>query len=112
MNKTSVIVSLIYAVLLFVGGIIGFLKAGSPMSLIAGISSCILILAFLFVGKTKTELGYILISSISFILLIFFVFRFFKTHSFMPSGLMSILSLVNLGVVSMNLFNKTKKINA
>jgi uncharacterized membrane protein (UPF0136 family) len=90
----------IYAVLLAVGGVIGYLKAGSRSSLIAGSISALA--AALALGLSirshpwGTPLGLIL--SIS--LFVLFGYRYaVKTRKFMPSGLLAIASLVVLAVM-------------
>jgi uncharacterized membrane protein (UPF0136 family) len=79
----------IYIVLLFVGGLIGFLKAGSKISLIT--SACFAAVLIL------CQLGWVFQPSMAdivlVILLVVFSFRLAKTKKFMPSGLMAVLSL-------------------
>ena len=92
MDKLSSFLCNIYALALFAGGIIGFIKAHSKYSLIMGIASSILIFLALKVGSNNYKAGYLFASSISLILATFFSVRFAATHSFMPAGLMLILS--------------------
>jgi uncharacterized membrane protein (UPF0136 family) len=90
----------IYAVLLAVGGVIGYVKAGSRPSLIAGSISAIA--AALALGlsirsnRWGVPLGLILASS----LFVLFGYRYaVKTRKFMPSGLLAVASLVVLAVM-------------
>jgi uncharacterized membrane protein (UPF0136 family) len=90
----------IYAVLLAVGGVIGYVKAGSRSSLIAGSISAVA--AALALGLSirsypwGTPLGLVL--SIS--LFVLFGYRYAaKTRKFMPSGLLAVASLVVLAVM-------------
>jgi uncharacterized membrane protein (UPF0136 family) len=90
----------IYAVLLGVGGLMGYLKAGSRASLIAGsISSVAAFTALgLSIGNSRwgTPLGLIL----SIVLFLLFGYRYaIKTRKFMPSGLLAVVSLVVLAVM-------------
>src|SRR5437764_11109973 len=90
----------IYAVLLAVGGLIGYVKAGSRPSLIAGLLSSVVAFTALglWIGNSRwgVPLGLLLAS----ILLVLFGYRYaVKTGKFMPSGLLAVLSLVVLAVM-------------
>jgi uncharacterized membrane protein (UPF0136 family) len=90
----------IYGVLLAVGGLIGYLKAGSRASLIAGTISALAAFTALGLslgnGRWGTPLGMIL----SIVLFILFGYRYAnKTRKFMPSGLLAVVSLVVLAVM-------------
>ncbi len=96
MQTNATLILWIYIVLLFVGGLIGFLKAGSKISLIT--SACfagILILCnvdLIF----KRDVADMLSTGVLVFLLVFFAFRLTKTKKFMPSGLMAVLTLATL----------------
>jgi uncharacterized membrane protein (UPF0136 family) len=82
----------IYIVLLFVGGLIGFFKARSKVSLIMSASfAAILILCQLGIIFQRNVADYVLV-----FLLIFFAVRLSKTKKFMPMGLMLIFTFVAL----------------
>ena len=83
----------IYTVLLFVGGIIGFKKAGSKASLISGLLSGIVIAGGLLLTCSQPRIGFSIIAIASFALIGAFVMRFKKTQKFMPSGMLLILSI-------------------
>jgi len=100
------IVLAVYGVLMLGGGFMGYAKAGSKMSLIMGIVSSIVIFAGLYLSKSKTRLGYGLITSMSFLLVITFLMRFVETGSFMPSGMLIILSIIAAIVSSKQLLGK------
>lgn len=88
--------ALIYGILTIVGGIIGYLKAGSSASLIAGaLSGVLIILSAVALLKGK-PFGYYGLVSLSGILLVFFGIRFLKAFVFMPAGLMLVLSAIVL----------------
>ena len=87
----------IYAVLLAVGGIIGFTKAGSKPSLIAGLASAVGALLALVLSRQSPSLGMGLASLLAILLFVFFGYRYAaKTRKFMPAGLLSVVSLVVL----------------
>jgi uncharacterized membrane protein (UPF0136 family) len=81
-----------YAVLLVVGGLMGFLKAGSKISLIMSLAFATPI-ALDAAGKIHVaNLSNILIG----VLLVFFGMKFVKGKKFMPAGLMVIASAAAL----------------
>jgi uncharacterized membrane protein (UPF0136 family) len=88
----------IYIVLLLVGGMIGFLKAGSKVSLItSSIAAALLVLTAMrgvFAENFRSNLA----DGIMAALLIVFAIRLTKTKKFMPSGLMLILTLTALAL--------------
>ncbi len=88
----------IYALLLAVGGYVGYAKAGSKPSLIAGLGSAAvagLALALTFAG----HYGYVVGMVLAIALLAMFGVRFRKTGKFMPSGMLLGLSVVVIGLM-------------
>jgi len=82
----------IYIALLIVGGLMGYLKAGSKVSLITSVLFAIILA--LFAGRVLTwPYGP---EAILVLLLVVFVMRYAKTKKFMPAGLMIVLSAVTL----------------
>ena len=95
MHTASTIVY-IYAALVMLGGIFGFLKAKSLPSLIMGeIGGLALIAAGYALGHALAW-GLPLALVLSAGLLVFFSLRYSRTRAFMPGGLMAILSLLTL----------------
>ncbi|MBM3831364.1 MAG: hypothetical protein FJ406_12625 [Verrucomicrobia bacterium] len=89
--SAPIIVLWIYIVLLEVGGVVGFLKAGSKASLIASnVFSLPLILSALGILPPGVADGVLAL------LLGYMGFKFAKSKKFMPSGLMAILSVAAL----------------
>jgi uncharacterized membrane protein (UPF0136 family) len=88
----------IYVVLLLVGGLIGFLKAGSKVSLIASAVSASLLIIASIPSLLQPGIRDILVQTILAALLVIFAVRLTKTKKFMPSGLMLILTLVTLAL--------------
>jgi len=97
------IVLAVYGVLMLGGGFMGYAKAGSKMSLIMGTVSAIVIFAGLYLSKANTQIGYGLISAMSTLLVGTFIIRLVKTGSFMPSGMLVILSII-AAIVSIKQF--------
>ena len=90
----------IYGVLLAVGGLIGYFKAGSRPSLIAGLLSAVAAFAALGLSVGKSQLGIALGLLLSIVLFVLFGYRYAaKTGKFMPSGLLAVVSLIVLGVL-------------
>ncbi len=86
----------IYIVLLLIGGLIGFLKAGSKVSLImAAVSAAILAIASI-PSLLQPAIRQIVVETVLAALLVVFAVRLTKTKKFMPSGLMLVLTLATL----------------
>ena len=83
-----------YIILLLVGGLIGFFKAGSKVSLTtSAVAAALLILTH--IGILEPSFGRKLADLIMIVLLVVFAIRLTKTKKFIPSGMM----LVFTGVV-------------
>lgn len=83
-----------YALIVLIGGVIGFLKVGSLMSLASGLLfGGLLLLSFFYL---KHKWGAYLALGVTFILDAFFTQRYLHSLKFMPSGMLSLLSLVVL----------------
>ncbi|MBV8077027.1 MAG: TMEM14 family protein [Planctomycetaceae bacterium] len=90
----------IYAVLLAVGGIMGFVKAQSRASLIAGLVSAATALVALVLARLRYALGFPLGMALAIVLFLFFGYRFaLRGRKFMPTGLLTVLSLVVLAIM-------------
>jgi uncharacterized membrane protein (UPF0136 family) len=91
MYKYATLVLWIYIVLLVVGGMIGYLKARSKVSLIvSACSAAVLILCQIhIISMTVAD---ILLA----VLLVVFAIRLTKSKKFMPSGLLLVLTLAAL----------------
>lgn len=82
----------IYIVLLVVGGLIGYLKAGSQASLIvSAVFAAILTLCQIGVVFQRNMADIVLA-----VLLVFFAWRLTKSRKFMPAGLMLVLTVATL----------------
>ncbi len=91
---TPIFILWIYIVLLVAGGLVGFLKAGSKMSLIMSLAFAIA-LSLCAIGVIRQN---ILADILLLVLLIFFGLRFAKGKKFMPAGLMTLLTVVALAL--------------
>jgi uncharacterized membrane protein (UPF0136 family) len=88
----------IYIVLLLVGGLIGFLKAGSKVSLITSAVAAAALVLTAIPGLFGPTLARGLADGILAALLVVFAIRLTKTKKFMPSGLMLIITIVALAL--------------
>lgn len=95
----SALIVFVYAVLTMVGGIFGFVKAGSRPSLISGLISGLLLLAAGYGLLRGQSWGLPLAVVLTSAILVFFGIRFAQGHIFMPAGLMVILSILTLAGV-------------
>jgi uncharacterized membrane protein (UPF0136 family) len=85
----------IYVTLLLAGGLAGFIKAGSKISLVTSALFAVL-LALCATGIIRPfYIADILVG----VLAVVFVVRYLKTSKFMPSGLILLLSIVVLAVL-------------
>lgn len=97
MFETTRLFFWIFGALTIIGGVIGYVKAKSKASIIAGSVSGVLLLlaAWLMTGMPTAGMGLGL--AISVLLAGRFVPAFLRTRGFMPAGMMSLLSV--LGIV-------------
>ena len=90
----------IYAALLAVGGILGFVKARSQASLISGLISAAAALIALGLAVTGHRLGFPLGMILAIVLFCLFGYRYaLRARKFMPSGLLAVISLAVLAVM-------------
>ena len=99
MTEVGKISLLVLAVLVCGGGVMGFLKAQSKASLLAGIISGALLITCYSISNRNPETGFLLGKIVCALLLVVFGIRLAKTKKFMPSGLMLALSAAELGLL-------------
>ena len=80
-----------YGIFLAFGAYFGW-RAGSQISLVTGLISSALVFLGIFLLGGHGKVGYILLTAVSGLLSLVFIIRFFKTHAFMPSGLLLLVS--------------------
>ena len=88
----------IYIVLLLVGGLIGFFKAKSRVSLISSSVFALLLVLTTLHGIFQPEFAQDLANVILAALLVVFAVRLAKTKKFMPGGLMLVLTILALAL--------------
>jgi uncharacterized membrane protein (UPF0136 family) len=87
---------IVFGLLTIVGGVIGYTKAGSTISLIAGSICGILLLLAAYLLPGNLVVGLALAAVVSIALAGKFLPTFIKTGQVMPAGLMSVLSVIGL----------------
>jgi uncharacterized membrane protein (UPF0136 family) len=97
---------IIFGVLTVVGGIIGYVKAGSGASIIAGSISGILLIVAAFLLPEHTVAGLAVAFIVSFLLAGRFIPNLIRTGKVMPAGMMSILSAIGVVVALIAWFKK------
>lgn len=94
------IVLWIYLVILVAGGVYGFVKAKSTVSLVSSLVSGALLLAALLGLIPWRYTGDVILT----LLVVVFAIRFQKTRKFMPAGVMTVITIAALLVRAMMLW--------
>jgi len=87
---------IIFGLLTIAGGIVGYVKAGSVASIIAGAITGILLLVAAFLLPEHRVAGLATALIVSFLLAAQFVPKFLNTGRVMPAGMMSALSVIGI----------------
>ena len=87
---------IIFGLLTIAGGIVGYAKAGSVASIIAGAITGVLLLVAAFLLPEHRVAGLATALVISVLLAGQFVPKFFHTGRIMPAGMMSVLSVIGI----------------
>ena len=88
---------IIFGFLTIAGGVMGYVKAGSTISLIAGSICGVLLLVAAFILPGQAIAGLTIGAIVSLLLAAQFLPAFIRTGKMMPAGMMSLLSV--LGIV-------------
>lgn len=86
----------IFGLLAIVGGAIGYVRAGSTVSLISGSVSGLLLLLAAFLLPGHLVAGLALGGILSLLLIGYFLPRFLRTGKMMPAGMLSLLSILGM----------------
>lgn len=107
MNKhRSALFVIAFGILIGIGGLIGYLKAHSMPSLIAGFVSGLALLVSGLAMMKKSVLGYFTACLLTALLLFFFGYRFLQTGKLAPTGIMA---LASLGMFILLITSKMRK---
>src|SRR4051812_45241864 len=96
MNPNQII--WIYIILLIVGGLIGFFKGKSQVSLIMSVAFAVLLILTAIRGLLSPSVASGLADVLMAALLVVFAMRLAKTKKFIPSGLMLVITIVALAL--------------
>ena len=86
----------LFGILAIAGGVVGYVKAGSVASIIAGSITGVLLLVAAFLLPQHRGVGLATALMISLVLAGQFVPKFLQTGRAMPAGMMSILSVIGV----------------
>jgi len=106
--KREALIVLIYGVIVALGGVMGFVKAGSQISLIMGLSFGLLLIGSSVTIFKKKFIGAYIACAVSLILGAMFLFRYCNSHNFFPSAFMAIVSALVLLELTLFLNKKGK----
>jgi uncharacterized membrane protein (UPF0136 family) len=87
---------IVFGALTIVGGIVGYVKAGSVASIIAGSITGVLLLIAAFLLPGHRTIGLATAFVVSLLLAAQFVPKFLRTGRVMPAGMMSVLSVIGI----------------
>jgi len=87
---------IIFGLLTVVGGVIGYVKAGSTASIVAGAISGIALIVAAYLLPGNAALGLIIAGVVSIALAGRFIPAFMRTGKVMPAGLMAVLSVIGV----------------
>ena len=87
---------IIFGLLTIVGGVIGYVKAGSTASIVAGGISGIALIIAAWLMPGNVVLGLAIAGVVSILLAGRFIPAFMSTGKIMPAGMMAILSLIGV----------------
>jgi len=93
----------IYIVLLLVGGLFGFFKGKSNISLVTSVVFAVLLILTTLRGIFDPAFANGLANVVLLVLLVVFTLRLAKTKKFMPSGMMLALTILALALRNLNL---------
>ncbi len=91
----GIMAAIAYGVLAVVGGIMGYMKAKSKISLLSGVLCGLLLISGGILQLQGMSWGLILATLIAALLVIVFTIRLLKTRKLMPAGLM-----IGMGLIS------------
>jgi uncharacterized membrane protein (UPF0136 family) len=87
---------IIFGLLTIAGGIMGYVKAGSVVSIIAGAITGVLLIVAAFILPEHRVAGLATALIVSVVLAGQFLPKFFRTGRVMPAGVMSVLSVIGI----------------
>ena len=87
---------IIFGLLTIAGGVVGYVKAGSAASIIAGAITGVLLLIAAFLLPEYRVAGLATALIVSLLLAAYFIRKYSSTGAVMPAGMMSLLSVIGI----------------
>ena len=87
---------MIFGLLTILGGVMGYVKAGSTASIIAGAISGIALIVAAYLLPNNVVAGLVIAALVCVLLAGRFIPAFMKTGKVMPAGLMAVLSVIGV----------------
>ena len=107
-QKTTWIV-FFYALSILIGGITGYVHSASKASLVAGLFFGALLLISSLLMFQRKMIGKWIALTLAIFLEGFFTWRFAKTLHFLPSGLLSLMSLIVIILIALKIGKQVKE---
>ncbi len=99
----------IYSLTVLLGGLAGYLRGGSPVSLAVGLlASAALAVSSRWLSRGKLAGGF-LAGGVALVLGLFFGYRFIATGNFVPGGVLLLASFVALFFVLIGMFSSLER---
>lgn len=102
----STIVTLVFGIFCIAGGLIGYFKASSTASLIAGGLSGVLLIACSYGMRQGSRAAVVAALAVAVLLGLRFLGTFMRNHRVMPDLIMIVLSLAAVLAIVLSLFRK------
>ena len=96
----------VFGILTIAGGIIGYVKARSVVSIVAGVITGLLLIAAAYVLPDRRELGLGVAFVTSLLLALQFFPRVLRTRRMVPGGIMLLLSVAGIVIAAVTWFEK------
>lgn len=93
---TAYSIAFVYGAIVLVGGVFGYILAGSHMSLWSGLLFGLGLFASSILMVMKRSQGHTLAVALTAILTVFFNIRYLMTKAFLPAGMMALVSALVL----------------
>lgn len=100
--NTVVITLAVYSLLLIIGGLIGFFKAGSMISLLMGVGSGLILGFCAWSYHQGNRLQCLWVIGVTSAITLFFAVRFLQSYKIFPPAVMTLVGLAVLGILYKN----------
>lgn len=98
-SRLQLILLGVYSIAILAGGVIGYLKANSLVSLVMGVSFTLILILSMWAIAFNRVLGNYSALGVATTLFFFFTYRFLGSYALFPAGMMMALSLFMMGIM-------------